>query len=93
MEPREYPNTTGLPPVMGSMHDMKFMTMKHSADLLYSQWCYRDAVSLYRKLLERVPENSGMVRELRDSLARSLLKLGDGGSARREAEQLVRESV
>ena len=68
--------------------------MKHSADLLYSQWKHRDAACLYRKLLELVPsENSGVVRELRDSLARSLLKLGEGESAGKEAEQLVRERV
>lgn len=67
--------------------------MKYKADLMYSQNNHRESAYLYRRLLELVPqENSCVVRELRDSLVRSLLKLGDGESARREAEQLVRES-
>lgn len=80
-------------PAACSVHDVEFMATKYRADLLYSQNNPRESASLYRKLLDLVPpENSCVVKELRDSLARSLLKLGDGESAKREAEQLVRES-
>ena len=93
MEWKEYPDPSGPPLIKCSVHDMEFMTMKYRADLLYSQRSHQNAVNLYRRLLELVPpENRGLEREMRDSLARSLLKVGDGEAARIEAEQLVREN-
>ena len=73
-----------------SIHSIGFMVMKHKADLLYHRQQYQEAASLYGKLLVLVPETNACVsREVRDGLARSYLKLGEGELAHQTAERLV----
>lgn len=79
---------------IGSIHDMAFMTMKYKADLFYSQGKYLEAIILFKELVDMVPkENSCVVRELRDALARSYLQVGDAEAAKKEVLQLVRSQV
>lgn len=83
-------------PVTGadSIHSIGFMVMKHKADLLYHHQQHKEAACLYGTLLARVPEtNTCVSREVRDGLARSYLKLGEGELAYQTAERLVSTST
>ena len=76
------------------IHGVEFAVSKHKADLFYYQREYRKASELYKQLLAAVPtSNACVTKELRDGLARSYLKLGEGELAKQEAEKLVRKRV
>ena len=78
----------------GSIHDMTFMTMKYKADLFYYQGDHCESARLYKNLLDLVPKENGcVIRELRDALARSLLKIGHAKAAKTEVQQLVRPYI
>lgn len=74
-----------------SIHSIEFMATKHKADLLYLEKEYRAASELYQEMQGVVPSsNTCVVREIRDSLTRCYLRLGEAKLARQEAQELVR---
>ncbi len=66
------------------------MTMKHTAALFYYEKNYPESARLYKELLGLVPkENACVTRELKDALARSLVKIGEAETALKKVEELV----
>ena len=64
------------------------------ADLFYYQGDHCESARLYKNLLDLVPKENGcVIRELRDALARNLLKIGHAEAAKTEVQQLVKPYI